>query len=112
MPQDLNLGPKPLSLIEFETWRLRPLGHHDQFSIAFIPIPKNRNCPPNVFQVYCLHFVKKIQVIKKYFVNVIEMFEAIIESKPFVKALLYMSKFQCTTLDISLQNACSIADYL
>ena len=25
-----NLGPKRLSLLEFETWRLRPLGHQGQ----------------------------------------------------------------------------------
>ena len=30
--RDLNLGPKRLSLLEFETWRLRPLGHHGRFS--------------------------------------------------------------------------------
>ena len=28
---DLNLGPKRLSLHEFETWQLRPLGHHGRF---------------------------------------------------------------------------------
>ena len=26
LERDSNLGPKPLSLLEFETWRLRPLG--------------------------------------------------------------------------------------
>ena len=25
---DSNLGPKRLSLLEFDTWQLRPLGHH------------------------------------------------------------------------------------
>ena len=33
--RDSNLGPKRLSLLEFETWwlrlRLRPLGHHGRF---------------------------------------------------------------------------------
>ena len=28
---DSNMGPKHLSLIEFKTWQLRPLGHHGQF---------------------------------------------------------------------------------
>ena len=26
--EDSNLGPNRLSLLEFETWRIRPLGHH------------------------------------------------------------------------------------
>ena len=26
--QDSNLGPERLSLLDFETWQLRPLGHH------------------------------------------------------------------------------------
>ena len=30
--RDSNLGPKPLSLLEFKTWRLKPLGHHGRFS--------------------------------------------------------------------------------
>ena len=29
--KDSNLGPKCLSLLEFETWQLRPLGHHVRF---------------------------------------------------------------------------------
>ena len=29
---DSNLGPKHLSLPEFETWPLRPLGHHGRLS--------------------------------------------------------------------------------
>ena len=29
--RDLNLGPKH-SLLEYETWRLRPLGHHGRFN--------------------------------------------------------------------------------
>ena len=28
---DSNLGPKPLSLLEFETWHLRPLRQHGRF---------------------------------------------------------------------------------
>ena len=28
---DSKLGPKRLSLLEFETWRLRPIGHHGWF---------------------------------------------------------------------------------
>ena len=35
MPQapkrDSNLGPNHMSLLEVETWRIRPLGHHGQF---------------------------------------------------------------------------------
>ena len=26
--RDSNLGPKRLSLLEFETWQLKPLSHH------------------------------------------------------------------------------------
>ena len=26
--QDSNLGPKRLSLLEFETWQIKPLSHH------------------------------------------------------------------------------------
>ena len=29
--RDSNLGPNHLSLLEFETWQLRPLGHHGRF---------------------------------------------------------------------------------
>ena len=29
--EDLNLGNQRLSLLEFETWQLRPLGHHGRF---------------------------------------------------------------------------------
>ena len=32
---DLNLGPKYLSLLEFQTWGFRPLGHHGR-CLAFI----------------------------------------------------------------------------
>ena len=31
LSRDSNLGPKPLSLLEFETGRLRLLGHHGRF---------------------------------------------------------------------------------
>ena len=33
---DLNLGPKCLSLLKFETWRLRPLGHHGRLRPTFV----------------------------------------------------------------------------
>ena len=26
--RDSNLGPEHLSLLEFKTWQLRPMGHH------------------------------------------------------------------------------------
>ena len=32
LKQAVNLGPKPLSLLEFETWWLRLLSHHSQFN--------------------------------------------------------------------------------
>ena len=35
---DSNLGPKPLSLLEFEKWRLRSLGHHGQLMLLLISI--------------------------------------------------------------------------
>ena len=31
-----NLGPKRLSLLKFETRRLRPLGHHGRLSLEFV----------------------------------------------------------------------------
>ena len=31
--RDSNLGPKCLSLLEFEMWRLRPLGHHCRYKV-------------------------------------------------------------------------------
>ena len=34
--RDSNLGPKRLSLLEFETWRLGPVAHHCRFVMAFI----------------------------------------------------------------------------
>ena len=33
---DSNLGPKCLSLLDFETWGLRPLGHHGRFDFKDI----------------------------------------------------------------------------
>ena len=29
----MSLGPNPLSLLEFETWQIRALRHHGQFTI-------------------------------------------------------------------------------
>ena len=40
---DLNLGPKCLSLLEFETWRLRPLGHHGRSFPAYVVLHNRFN---------------------------------------------------------------------
>ena len=38
--RDSNLVPKPLSLLEFETWWPRPLGHHSRFFTNLTAINK------------------------------------------------------------------------
>ena len=34
--RDSNLGPNCLCLLEFETWQIRPLGHHGQFATPIV----------------------------------------------------------------------------
>ena len=40
---DLNQGPKRLSLLEFATWRLRPLGHHSRL-ISWVLTAQRNSC--------------------------------------------------------------------
>ena len=35
LEQDSNSGPNQLSLLEFETWQIRPLSHHGRISHLF-----------------------------------------------------------------------------
>ena len=39
--QNSNLGPKHLSLLEFEAWRLRPLSHHGWLLFDILENAKN-----------------------------------------------------------------------
>ena len=38
--RNLNLGPKRLSLLEFETWQIGPLGHYCQVLNTYIMFKK------------------------------------------------------------------------
>ena len=61
MPQGgFEPGPKHLSLLEFETWRLRSLGHHGRLQSGFSHPKKWATSV-----VYCLRYFAK-QLFQKF----------------------------------------------
>ena len=60
---DSNLGPKGLSLLEFETWRLRPPVHYGRYlpQIFVSKSLKEKNCP-KIIGSNKFEFSVKIQI--------------------------------------------------
>ena len=66
--RDLILGSKRLSLLEFETWELRPLGHHNRLLFYYKDAQKVEDIIS--FQGNTLHgvwFETKMKIMKIVF---------------------------------------------